>query len=79
MEMKKLIRELLVLVMLGVLSVSAFGQGKSDKQRPPKDRGKVSRQSRSRHHRHKTVIDRGRTTKRSRNQIHRFPPINEGA
>jgi hypothetical protein len=39
--MKKVIRELLVLVMLGVLSDSAFGQRKPDKQRPPKDPGKV--------------------------------------
>ena len=41
-EMKKLMRELMVLGMLGVFSAGAFAQGKgNDKQRPPKEPEKV--------------------------------------
>jgi hypothetical protein len=41
-KMKKLIRELTILGMIGVITASAVGQGKSnDKQRPPKQPEKV--------------------------------------
>jgi hypothetical protein len=39
--MKKLIRKLMVLGMLGIFTVSAFAQGKGGDKRPPKDPGKV--------------------------------------
>ena len=41
--MKKLLKELMVLAMLVVFTVSAFGQGKGKggDKRPPKDPGKV--------------------------------------
>jgi len=39
-EMKKLLQELMVLVMIGVATAGAFAQ-KPDKGRPPKDPGKV--------------------------------------
>ena len=40
LKMRRLIRELLVIAMLGVVSVSAFAQKKDDK-RPPKEPEKV--------------------------------------
>jgi hypothetical protein len=40
--MKKLIRKLMVLAMVGAMTAGAFGQGKpSGDKRPPKDPGKV--------------------------------------
>lgn len=39
--MIKLIRELLVIAMLGVASVGAFAQGKGQDKRPPKEPAKV--------------------------------------
>jgi len=39
-EMKKLVQELMVLLMIGVATAGAFAQ-KPDKGRPPKDPGKV--------------------------------------
>ncbi|HEY8228202.1 MAG TPA: hypothetical protein VIG25_23230 [Pyrinomonadaceae bacterium] len=39
--MKKLIRELMVLGMLGVVAAGAFAQGKGGDKRPPKEPGKV--------------------------------------
>jgi len=39
--MKKLIRELIVLGMIGVLTTGAFAQGKGGDKRPPKEKSKV--------------------------------------
>jgi hypothetical protein len=40
-EMIKLLRELLVIAMLGVVSVGAFAQRKDQDKRPPKEPAKV--------------------------------------
>ena len=44
MEMKRLVRDLLVVLMLGVVSAGAFAQkpGKGEEKRPPKERVKVT-------------------------------------
>jgi len=39
--MKKLIRGLMVIGMLGIFTIGAFAQGRGGDKRPPKDRGKV--------------------------------------
>lgn len=41
LEMKKLIRDLMIVVTLGVVSAGAFAQKKDDEKRPPKEPVKV--------------------------------------
>lgn len=40
-QMKKFLRNLVVMAMLGVVSTGAFAQRKGDDKRPPKEPGKV--------------------------------------
>lgn len=41
LKMSKLIRKMMVVVVMGIISTSAFAQGQGNDKRPPKDKVKV--------------------------------------
>ena len=41
LKMNKLIRKIMVVVMMGIISTSAFAQGRGNDKRPPKEKVKV--------------------------------------